>query len=46
LNEPRGEDIRHSLGSAERLVDWLGEAPLYTLDEGLEAYLADMKLAR
>jgi hypothetical protein len=24
----------------------LGEAPLYTLDEGLEAYLADMKLAR
>lgn len=45
LTEPRGEDIRHSLGSAERLVDWLGEAPFYTLDEGLEAYLADMTLA-
>ncbi len=46
LTEPRGEDIRHSLGSAERLIDWLGEAPSYTLDAGLGVYLADMKFSR
>lgn len=46
FSEPRGEDIRHSLGSAERLVDWLGETSAYTLDKGLDAYLADMKFYR
>lgn len=40
---PRAEDIRHSQGCNERLLDWLGTAPQWSLDDGLRALLCSVK---